>query len=106
MEKGDEFDYTYSECIMLINILNIPKNKVLLTSTLIAEKISVHNSDERFVKVMKCLKEKHIIEETGRSGNSIFLNINDVPLRNFIDEQNEINWLVDNYIKKHHNFRW
>ena len=107
-EKNEKLkrNFTYSECIILINILNVNKNIKYLTRSKIAKEIKVSQFDPRISKIFNYLKYIKVIKESIINSNTKLLEIDCEQLTNFIDEQIVITDLVNNFLKKHHIFSW
>ena len=105
-QKDLKRDFSHSEMVILIKIINLPQKKSI-TRAQMARAIKVSNYESRFSNIIKYLKKIKVIEEVEEIGNNHLLRINEDLLKHFIDEQNILNFIVDNYIKKYHGpFIW
>lgn len=98
-------DFTIRECEIMIKILNSNGKRLINASTL-AKNIGESRNSPTFNLVLKYLKQEGFVEEMGEVGNSKVIKINKKDLKNYIDEQEVINWFVENFYKKHHHFIW
>ena len=110
MDKFEEMknlkrDFSFGSCQILIKIINM-KDIVFLTRAKIAKQINVHQGNPQFNEIINYLKDLQIIIKENQLGNNEILKIDKINLMHFIDEQDLIVKLVDNYYKKYHNFKW
>ena len=104
MLKGDEYQLSYKQIKMIIDILNVDNKLLTLSSLARLTNVSIHYDCYR--KVIKILLEHKIIVKTQKFGAGYLIQIHKKKLKNFIDEQVEINYLVDKFLKPYHTFIW
>lgn len=98
-------DLTLNQCFRLINLIN-NINKKNLTKSLISKQLGISPSNPHYNKLMRYLEDIEIIKIVDIIGGSNIIEIDKDKLIDFIDEQNIINFLVDNYLNKYHTFKW
>jgi len=110
LEKREDLerDFSNTECKIMVNILNFISNNDynLLTSSELARQINLNPTHKYFQKIFNYLKSLNIIEITSTIGNMKILKINKRLLKDFIDEQHELNWWMENFWKPHHKNNW
>jgi len=104
--EGLKRDFSYSECLMMIKMINISKNATFLTRSKIARLIDISPFDPRLTEIVKYLKKLKAIKNKQIIGSNQILEIDFGLLQDFIDEQDFITGLIDDYLGKYHTFKW
>lgn len=99
-------NHTVSEINLMIRLANTKSNKNLLNISDLAKSVGVSRHEKRFRTVINALRDSGVIKIINTIGNSKIIQMDQSDVRDYIDEQTYINWLVDNYFKKFHRFNW
>lgn len=95
-------DFSYSDVLIMIKILNSGENQTY-ESRLSKE---IGYTPARLNKIIKYFKELGIIKETEQVGSNKMIVINKRYLKHFIDEQDVLIWLVENFLNKYNSYRY
>lgn len=99
-------DFTFSECKLLIRILNINyKEHERITYSQLAKLCETHSSTPNFHKISQYLKHMNILKIIEEIGTAKLISIDQLALKDLIDEQLLINYFF-NYFQQHHVCKW
>lgn len=98
-------DFSWEEIKIIIKIKNLINHKETTISN-IAKDIQISITHPYLYKILRYLMDKEAIVVNKIIGNTKLLKINYKKIKNVLDEQEEINFMVDNYISKDHKFLW
>lgn len=95
-------NFSYSDVIIMINMLN--NQKKLIHASKLAKDMG--HSPSRLNQIIKYFKELEIIKDVEKMGSNKMIQINYSLLKHFIDEQDVLIWLVENYLGKYNTYRY
>jgi len=98
-------DFTWSEIQILVLIKNCYRIKDLTITTL-AKNINISVNNPKYYIVLRYLFDSEAIVVVRIIGRTKFLKINYKLIKNILDEQERINFLVNNYLETDHRFFW
>ncbi len=98
-------DFNWIEINILIGIKNC-ENLKEITINDIVKQIKITRNHPNFYRVLRYLIKEDIVTLTKVIGVTKFFKISYIKLRDLLDEQEKINSLVNNYIKKDYHFDW
>lgn len=98
-------DFSYSDIIILIKILNSNENNVFETyESKLAREIGY--SPSRIAPLLNYLRQIEIVENGEMMGSNKTFKINRYLLKHFLDEQDILLWLDENYLNKYNDYRY
>src|SRR5258708_2422774 len=98
-------DFSPAECIALINLCNCDSRRAR-TWTAICRELNVNTSHPIYRKMLAHLLQVGIVHVEAVDGSRKLLKIRQRRLRDLIDEANHINFLLDEYLARYHEFVW
>lgn len=95
-------DFTYTDTLLMIKVLNFKKHETYEAE--LARNLKVTSS--RISKIIKYFKKIGVIKIKSKIGSNIMIIINRSNLKHFIDEQNVLGWLADNFLNKYNRYSY